>query len=113
MPQVTIELSKAVQGDAAAILMAINQALDTSGVFRLIDIKSRLYRPEFALVGDGQDNQAFVYVKVAIMAGRSDTVKAQLSQSLLNALKSLLDQDNPGLQYGVEVVELSAYYTKA
>lgn len=112
MPQVTIELSDTIQADERSILRAVNQALDASSVFRLQDIKTRLYRPEHALIGDGACAQDFVYVKVAIMPGRSDAIKAQLGASVLGALKFVLDEDNLGVQYGVEVVELSEHYFK-
>lgn len=112
MPHVTIELSDTIQADDMMILKAVNQALDASGVFRLSDIKSRLYRSECVLIGDGQGEQGFVYVKLAIMSGRSNTIKAQLGDSVLNALKSVLDDANPALQYAVEIVDLSSHYFK-
>lgn len=112
MPQVTVELSDTIKVDEMTLLGAINQALDASGVFRLQDIKSRLYRSEYVLVGDGQADQGFVYVKVAILRGRSDAIKAQLGDGVMNALKSVLDDVNPSLQYAVEVIELSNHYFK-
>ncbi|MDH2273945.1 5-carboxymethyl-2-hydroxymuconate Delta-isomerase [Moraxella porci] len=112
MPQVTIELSDSIQVDESLLLQAVNQALDASGVFRLQDIKSRLYRSEHVLIGDGSCGQGFVYAKVAIMPGRNDAIKAQLGASVLGALKFVLDEDNLGVQYGVEVVDLSEHYFK-
>ncbi len=109
MPQVIIELAPSVKVSEQAMLTTVNQALGDSGVFRLSDIKSRLYRPEFCLVGDGAMPQGFVYVKVAIMAGRSDEIKAELAERVMTALKNLLSADNPDIQYGVEVVDLVGY----
>lgn len=111
MPQVTIELSDSIQVDESLLLNAVNQALD-AGVFRLQDIKSRLYRPKHVLIGDGDCGQGFVYAKVTILPGRSDAIKAQLGASVLGALKFVLDEDNLGVQYGVEVIDLSEHYFK-
>lgn len=109
MPQVIIELAPSVKTDAHTVLATVNQALGDGGVFRLSDIKSRLYRPEFCLVGDGSMPQGFVYVKVAIMPGRSDEIKTNLAERVMAALKTLLATDNPDIQYGVEVVDLAGY----
>lgn len=113
MPQVIIEISPNVAADDMIILRTINQALDNSGVFRLQDIKTRLYRPKAFLMGDGRDDAAFIYVKVAIMKGRSDTIKEQLAKSVLSELKNVLGADYPTLSYGVEVVDLADNYQKA
>lgn len=112
MPQVIIELSTAVDCVEAQVLHSVNRALGESGVFHLHDIKSRLYKPEYQnwnLVGDGRGDQAFAYVKVAIMPGRSDEIKADLAERVMTALKSTLAAKNPTMQYGVEVVDLMGY----
>lgn len=92
------------------LLRQLHCALDKTQVFTLADIKSRLFVADAHRVGDGVS--PYVYVKLALMAGRDDDTKKQLMDALLDALQASLAGRNPALEYCVEVVELSQSYGK-
>jgi 5-carboxymethyl-2-hydroxymuconate isomerase len=63
-----------------------------TGLFTAADIKSRALRHADFAIGDGAPNQAFVTLNVQILSGRSDDVKAQLSEALLPLLTAAFPQ---------------------
>lgn len=111
MPHLTLEISTHLAIEETAALKALNQTLVQSGVFaESSEIKSRLYRPAASLVGVATDAQGFACMKLALMAGRSDEVKAQLASSLLQTLQNILKpQNSEPIQYSIEIVELATY----
>ncbi len=89
MPHCILEYSANVveQPDMTRLLMDIHGALMATGLFTLADIKSRAIRHEQYLIGDGDPARAFVTLNVQILEGRSDEVKAQISEAALEVLK--------------------------
>lgn len=88
MPHCILEASDNLldQPDWRGLLQDINTTLVATGLFSAADIKSRFIRHEVFVIGDGTPNQAFVTLNVQILSGRSDEVKAQLSEALLPLL---------------------------
>ncbi|HEX7554941.1 MAG TPA: 5-carboxymethyl-2-hydroxymuconate Delta-isomerase [Geothrix sp.] len=88
MPHCILEASDNLldQPDWAGLLRAVNGTLAATGLFKVADIKSRCLRHEVFAIGDGAADQAFVTLNVQILGGRSDEVKAQLSEALLPLL---------------------------
>ncbi len=72
--------------DWAGLLREVNATLVATGLFQGADIKSRFLRHEIFAIGDGAADQAFVTLTVQILGGRTDAVKAQLSEALLPLL---------------------------
>ena len=58
-----------------------------SALFERKDIKSRAVRHEVFTVADGAEDIAFVALSIAILEGRSDDVKAALSEAALEVLQ--------------------------
>jgi 5-carboxymethyl-2-hydroxymuconate isomerase len=86
-----------------ALLREINQTLIATGLFTAADIKSRALRhPTFA-IGDGAADQAFVTLNVQILSGRTDEVKAQLSEALLPVLARAFPRTVAGMRCSLTV----------
>lgn len=108
MPHLTIEYSDNLPGfDARAALAHANQMLDASGLFREIDIKSRiLICPQFQ-VGLADGGRGFIHARLAILPGRTDQQKADLGQAVLHALRQHLPAlPDIHVQISVELYEL-------
>ncbi|PKN30109.1 MAG: 5-carboxymethyl-2-hydroxymuconate isomerase [Deltaproteobacteria bacterium HGW-Deltaproteobacteria-21] len=89
MPHCILEYSANVvdRPDVTRLLKEIHDALMATGLFTLTDIKSRVLRHEQYFIGDGDPDRAFVTLNVQILQGRSDEVKAQISEPALQVLK--------------------------
>ena len=88
MPHCILEYSANVpdRPDVARVLADVHGALMATGLFTLADIKSRAVRHEQFLIGDGDPARVFVTLTVQILDGRSDAVKAQISEAALEVL---------------------------
>ncbi|GLH72693.1 hypothetical protein GETHLI_11950 [Geothrix limicola] len=88
MPHCILEASDNLldQPDWPGLLLAINGTLVATGLFQAADIKSRFLRHAVFAIGDGAADQAFVTLNVQILGGRTDDVKARLSEALLPVL---------------------------
>ena len=92
MPHLTIEISTNVasKGVSAELLLRAHEALLGSGVFDGPDVKSRaVERTEFR-IGTNQQPEGFVHASLELLAGRTDAVRAQLSQAIVAAMKAAL-----------------------
>lgn len=116
MPHLSLEISKNVpEFDETELLLKLNTALFASGKFKQSkDIKSRLYRTDSHLIGlGGQDGEHFVIAHLAIMKGRSDDVKRELVDCVIETLQAYFSPHVAGVQYTVNLTELSDVYQKA
>jgi 5-carboxymethyl-2-hydroxymuconate isomerase len=88
MPHCILEYSANVpdRPDLGRVLADVHAALTATGEFTLADIKSRAVRHEQFLIGDGDPARVFVTLTVQILGGRSDEVKARISDGLLAVL---------------------------
>lgn len=112
MPHLIIEKSTDIQ-ISDDILLHLNRALLDTGHFQAIDIKSRIIHSEASLVGVGEkQNQGFIAVQLRIMSGRSEQVKQQFAQALLQVLQQYQFAHEP-VQCSVEVIEISSSYQKS
>lgn len=88
MPHCILEASDnlADQPDWRGLLGEINRTLVATGLFAEADIKSRAVQHGHYVVGDGAPERAFVTLNVQLLAGRTDEVKARISEALLQVL---------------------------
>ena len=86
-----------------ALLREINQTLIATGLFAEADIKSRLIRHDCFAVADGSPDRAFVTLNVQILSGRTDEVKAQLSEALLPVLARAFPRTSAGMRCSLTV----------
>lgn len=88
MPHCILEASDNLldRPDWTALLRDINGTLIATGLFTAADIKSRLILHPLFVIGEGGPDQAFVTLNLQILGGRTDEVKAQISEALLAVL---------------------------
>jgi len=89
MPHLVLEYSANVPDapDFGRVLLDLHDALIASALFERKDIKSRAVRHDVFAVADGAEDRAFVALSIAILEGRSDDVKAALSEGALEVLQ--------------------------
>lgn len=115
MPHLTLEYTDNLSAlPLRPLLHALNQRLIASGQFSGPDIKSRALPLTQYLVGDQDDGQAFVHLRLALLDGRDDAVKQALSTALLQILQQQVTApDGCALQLCVEVCDIHrASYAK-
>lgn len=101
--------------DPDKLLLRLNHALVGTGQFaNEADIKARAVKVEAFRVGTAPGERAFMFVKLAILGGRSAEVKKQLSDSLLAVLGEASDWPaGLDVQLGVEIADMDREsYTK-
>lgn len=115
MPHVTVEYTNNLFSlDTGKILQKLNAALAASGNFEEADIKSRAIKLDDYVVGTSADTRArgFLHLRLAILSGRTDTVKKQLSEIAIAEARDFC-QGYPSIeiQLTAEVVDIdrSAY----
>ena len=115
MPQMFIDYSDNIQKlDKKQLMLGLNHALfDTGLVGQAIDIKSRISEVADYLIGFGDengavDNQAFIFVRLQGLSGRTDEQKNAMTESLSQFLQTFDAYDALGLeiQLCVEFAEM-------
>lgn len=90
------------------LLLRLNHALMASGEFaHEVDIKARATRLETFRIGTSPAERGFVFIRLAILAGRSAETKKRLSASLME----VLGEAGPwpaglDVQLGVEIADM-------
>jgi 5-carboxymethyl-2-hydroxymuconate isomerase len=89
MPHCILEYSSNINDkiNLKKLLHDINTMLAGTGLFNLMDIKSRAVEHDLYVVGDGDPNRAFAGLTISIFSGRPDDVKANITESALQLLK--------------------------
>lgn len=105
MPHCILEASDNLldQPEWVALLRDINATLVATGLFVAADIKSRFLRHDTFTIGDGAADQAFVTLNVQILGGRTDDVKAQISEALLQVLVPAFPRTHAHMKFSLTV----------
>ena len=109
MPHIHVEYSDNVQFAAKPLLLAINQAFIAAGYATdPSDVKSRAVCQSDYVVGVELESQhAYVHAKVSLLAGRSDTLKAEIADLVLSILEQHVPkQQDVHLQLCVELLDM-------
>ena len=115
MPHVIFELSdNIIEKDLSQILAQIHQILTDTLPTKLESCKSRVLRyPEF-LVGNGNSNNAFIHLSIAVLSGRTreilDLTVNKITVILQNNFKESREKLN--LNISVSISDLPAMYYK-
>ncbi|UNK05498.1 5-carboxymethyl-2-hydroxymuconate Delta-isomerase [Psychrobacter raelei] len=119
MPHVIVQATPNVTiNRPERLLKQINSCLWETGHFdKPQAIKARLLDVETFLVGmeDDQQQEGFIYLQLRLMPGRSQQIRDELAEKLRICLQQELEAQQSGrvtIQYCVEVIELSAAYSK-
>ncbi|HEY3270566.1 MAG TPA: 5-carboxymethyl-2-hydroxymuconate Delta-isomerase [Geothrix sp.] len=105
MPHCILETSDNLldQPDWTGLLREIHGTLVATGLFKEADLKSRVIRHATFLVADGAPDRAFVTLDVQLLAGRTDDVKAQLSEVLMAVLARAFPRSAEGMRLNLTV----------
>lgn len=115
MPQMFIDYSDNIQNlDSKKLMLGLNHALfDTGLVGHPHDIKSRIQAVSNYIIGfgsedDAVDNQAFIFVRLQGLSGRTEEQKNLMTDKLSECLQSFTDYSAKGLevQLCVEFAEM-------
>jgi len=110
MPQIFIDYSDNIQDlDKNKLMLGLNHALfDTGLIENELDIKTRIKEVSDYLIGFGNQNQAFIFVRLQGLSGRTNEQKDRMTENLSQFLQSFLDYSAKGLniQLCVEFVEM-------
>lgn len=75
--------------------------------------KSRVFVSENFLVGSGSDRSSFIHLQLFLMPGRSEAIKAEISEKLLNQTKAVLSfqlkEQNLSASLSVSTEDLQSY----
>ena len=111
MPQMFVDYSDNIQNvDKPKLLLGLNKALfDTGLVGHEFDIKSRIHAVSDYLIGFGENNQAFIFVRLQGLSGRTDEQKNLMTDHLSEFLQSFKGYTADGLevQLCVEFAEMT------
>ncbi|QHJ00560.1 5-carboxymethyl-2-hydroxymuconate isomerase [Xylophilus rhododendri] len=112
MPHLTIEYSRNLEAGfaLAETLREVNATLVASGQIRNEpDLKSRIVPLDETVVGTGLGDRGFVYCLLRLLPGRSDAVKAEMSERIAVVMRKRIPQPaGMMVQLSVEVIEMHA-----
>ncbi|WP_406351620.1 5-carboxymethyl-2-hydroxymuconate Delta-isomerase [Streptomyces sp. NBC_00658] len=108
MPQITVERSPGLDHvDWNAFALALHPVVVEVAAARIEACKTRVLRTEDEVVGDvaatGTGGPAIVHITLALLPGRSDETKAELTEAVLELLHKHIEPTD-----GVSTVHASA-----
>jgi 5-carboxymethyl-2-hydroxymuconate isomerase len=110
MPHLILEYSGNIVPDESPVSVAsdLRTALAQIETFKLGDIKARCFRSPDFVVADGNSKNAFVHLKVEILAGRPLVLRKSVSSKLLAVIQQgfRAASKNYRVSYSVEVREM-------
>lgn len=110
MPQMFIDYSDNIQDlNKKELMLGLNHALfDTGLVAEPHDIKTRIQEVSDYLIGFGNNDQAFIFVRLQGLSGRTEEQKNVMTESLSQYLQSFNAYSANGLevQLCVEFAEM-------
>lgn len=111
MPHLILEHSEnlSFKKDLKTLLNELHHAFATQETVKLEAVKTRSSVSQNAIVGDGSKDQ-FVFLRVFLLKGRSETLKNKFVKVLMDVLKSHLDPNK--CCFCIELCELQHYYTE-
>ncbi|MET8164629.1 5-carboxymethyl-2-hydroxymuconate Delta-isomerase [Streptomyces sp. NPDC057456] len=120
MPQITVERSPGLDHvDWNAFALALHPVVVEVAAARLEACKTRVLRTEDEVVGDvvgatGSSGPAIVHVTLALLAGRSDETKAELTEAVLDLLRKHVGPTDgvTSVHASAEVRDLDPSYRK-
>ncbi|MCX4782365.1 5-carboxymethyl-2-hydroxymuconate Delta-isomerase [Streptomyces sp. NBC_01264] len=118
MPQITVDYSANLSDtfDRHGFASALHALTAEVAAATVANCKTRFRCPDDVYVADGAPGSALVHVQIGLLPGRTEAVKAELSQAVLDLLFKHLpagaDGAGPVVHASVDVSELGAAYRK-
>lgn len=110
MPHIIVNYSaNLIDLDEIQLLEQINSTLLDSKQFVEQDIKSRIFKDQSFLIGINLPLEAYIYLKLYLLSGRSEAQKKSLGELLLNTLEQknyLKSKIDLKIQLCVEVIDM-------
>ena len=109
MPHIHLEYSDNIESlKVKPLLISLNQALIQGGYAQAgLDIKSRAICQTDYVIGDNEQNQAYMHLKLSLLMGRSAELRKEIAEKLLEVLtQKAPKQSNVTVQFCVEVLEM-------
>ena len=116
MPHIYLEYSDNITNLATQpILKSINQSLLEGGyVSAAQDLKSRAIQQTDYVIGLGDPQEAYLHAKVALLCGRDEATKTEISDTVLKAIQTTFEKPKHlNVQVCVEIIEMPKFcYSK-
>lgn len=115
MPQILLELShNIIERDVNEALLEIHTILSEKLPTQLRSCKTRVIRQEHFLIGGGEKNNAFVYLSIGVIKGRSQEQLNAIGLMLMDVLKKSFQQSVSSLdvQLTVAIQDLPEVYLR-
>ncbi|EEH68930.1 putative 5-carboxymethyl-2-hydroxymuconate delta isomerase [Acinetobacter sp. ATCC 27244] len=110
LPHITVNYSaQLIDLDQQKLLQEINTSLIATALFDANDIKSRIFKDEMFMIGLGDEQDAYIHLKLYLLSGRSAAQKQILGQSLLRTLEHkiyLKSEFEFPIQLCIEVIDM-------
>lgn len=117
MPQITLEYSANLPApEMKPLLLSIHRVLQNEAGISIENCKSRIFKQDLFLIGEGETDRAFVHLQVRFLEGREDTVKEVIGRRLLELLDSHFQTGSEcRLQITVELgdIQQAAYFKRS
>jgi len=115
MPQIILECSNnVIEKDSKSLLLQIHHILTENLPTELRSCKSRVIRHHDFVLGDGNEDNAFVHLSIGVMKGRSHELLSAVASTIMTALKDAfsLSLTKLNLQITLAIQDLPAVYEK-
>lgn len=109
MPHLHLEYSDNIENlEVKPLLLSLNQALIRGGYAQAgLDIKSRAICQTDYVIGENEQNQAYMHVKLSLLTGRSVELRQEIATCLLEVLADHSPkQMQVTIQFCVEILEM-------
>jgi 5-carboxymethyl-2-hydroxymuconate isomerase len=105
MPHCILEYSNNISEEPnhSSILRQIHNALFSTGLFDLNDIKSRIIVHNDFYIGDGNAERAFATLAVEILSGKDEDTKKRIAEDCLKVLESNFQNSIKSLKFSLTV----------
>ncbi|MFG2623806.1 5-carboxymethyl-2-hydroxymuconate Delta-isomerase [Streptomyces sp. NPDC048473] len=116
MPQITVDYSAELDDsfDRRGFALALHPLIAETITTKSAACKTRFYRIEEFVAGDAATGNAVLNVSIAVLPGRTDELKAQLTESVLELLTAYLKPvDGLTVLREAEIRDLDPSYRKS
>lgn len=116
MPQITVDYSDtlAESFDRTGFGTALHALVVETAGARTEACKTRFCRADDTVVGDSTSGHAVLHIGIGLLAGRTDEVKAQLTERTLDLVRSHVKPvDGLVLHVSAEIRDLDGSYRKS
>jgi len=105
MPHCILEYSNNIvdKPSASSVFKQIHKSLVATGLFDLLDIKSRTIVHSDFFIGDGNKDRAFATLSIQILSGRDDKTKKTISENCLKILEPFFKNSLKNMKFSLTV----------